>query len=163
MDSNHPDSSQDVSKHKRKRRVMTIGEKAKVLEMIEEGKTVVEIGRYFGVNNSTIRTIKKAENRIRKTADITFNMSAKWIISSHHKPLILMEAALVTCFKWHPSSCLIRQRWSASSLRSAPALLLHDLIVVSDLRSLQTNSSQYRKDNSYIECQQPLCESSVMT
>ena len=41
---------------------MTIAEQVKVLDMLKEGKACVAIERYLGVNEATIRTIKKAED-----------------------------------------------------------------------------------------------------
>ena len=63
--------------------------------MMKEGKSLIVIARHFGVGKSIIYDIKKAGERIRTTADITFNMSAKGIISAQNKQLILMEAALI--------------------------------------------------------------------
>ena len=63
--------------------------------MMKEGKSQLVIARHFGVGKSTIYDIKKAGERIRTTADITFNTSTKRIISAQNKPLIPMEAALV--------------------------------------------------------------------
>ena len=67
----------------------------KVLHMLEEGQTCTAVARHFGVSIDTITRIKKSKERVRMTADITFNMSTKQIISPYHKPRILMEAALV--------------------------------------------------------------------
>ena len=96
-------SSDDVSKHKPKRKHLTVEEKMEVLNMMKEGKSHIAIARHFGVNTCTIGKIKKAEDRIRKTAAISYNVSAKKIISPHYNPLIHMESALaewiVECFK----------------------------------------------------------------
>ena len=54
------------------------------------------IARHVGVAKSTIREIESAMKRIKKTADLTLNASARRIISSHSKPFILVEASLVT-------------------------------------------------------------------
>ena len=95
MASNCTASSDDVSKHKPKRKRLTVAEKMEVLNMMKEGKSQIVIARHFGVHPKTIYDIKKAGERIRTMADITFNMSAKRIFSDQNKPLILMEAALI--------------------------------------------------------------------
>ena len=46
-------------------------------------------------SSKTIQKINKAKERINRTSDITFNTSAKKVVSSYYEPLILMEAALV--------------------------------------------------------------------
>ena len=68
--------------------------------MIKEGKSCAALASYFGVNVRTISRIGKAEGRILKTAKITANKSAKKIISSCNKPLILMESALIAWIKF---------------------------------------------------------------
>ena len=88
MASNYAPSSSDASKPNRKHRFLT-------LNMIKEGKSCAAISRHFGVSVRTFFHIKMLECRIRKTAEITVDNSAKKIISPRYKPLILMEAALI--------------------------------------------------------------------
>ena len=96
MDFNRPASSEDISDTNRKRKHLNVSEKMRVLAMINEGKSHADIARLFGVGRRTISCIKKARSRIRKTADINLNKSAKNIISPHHEPHTYMEASLVT-------------------------------------------------------------------
>ncbi|CAI9717757.1 transposable element-derived 1-like [Octopus vulgaris] len=79
---------------KRKRRMMMIAEKVKLLDMLKEGKTFATVARHFSVNESTVRYIKRDEANIRKTAAITFDMSAKRVVMARNKTIISMEAAL---------------------------------------------------------------------
>ena len=95
MSFDNTDSTDGVAKPKRKQIFLTITEKMKVLEMRKEGQTSAAIARHFGVHKDTIQRINKAKERIRRTSDITFNTSAKRVVSSYYEPLILMEAALV--------------------------------------------------------------------
>ena len=97
MASNHSSSFQHISKRKRSKfEWLTIAEKLEILHMKEEGESSSAIARHFGVSKSTINKIKNAESRIRKTAENTFNMSSKKLISPRYKPLILMETSLFT-------------------------------------------------------------------
>ena len=66
-----------------------------ILHMKKEGKSFTAIARHFGVSRWTISRTMKVEDRIRNTADSTLNPSAKKLISPYHKPLLLMETALV--------------------------------------------------------------------
>ena len=97
MASNHHASSEDISDTKRKHKRLTVAEKMRVLDMTKEGKSHAAIACHFGLCINTFNRIKKAGSRIRKTADITPNMSTKRAISLHHETFIYMEAALV---KW---------------------------------------------------------------
>ena len=89
-------ASGDVTNPKRKRKYLAVVEKIRVLDMINIGKSHIDIMRHFGLDRSTIGKIKKAGSRIRKTVDITLNMSTKKFISPYYEPLIHKEAALVT-------------------------------------------------------------------
>ncbi|XP_066962141.1 tigger transposable element-derived protein 1-like [Macrobrachium rosenbergii] len=73
---------------------MTIAEKVKLLDMLKEGRKFAAVARDFGVNESTIRYIYKDEAKIRKTAAITFNKSAKRVVMARNKTIVRMEAAL---------------------------------------------------------------------
>ncbi|XP_006875041.1 PREDICTED: tigger transposable element-derived protein 1-like [Chrysochloris asiatica] len=53
---------------KRSRKVMSLANKMRVLEMLDQGETNTAVGRFFGVNESTIRTIKKNAKAIRASA-----------------------------------------------------------------------------------------------
>ncbi|XP_006881963.1 PREDICTED: tigger transposable element-derived protein 1-like [Elephantulus edwardii] len=55
-------------KVKRVRKVMSLAKKMRVLEMLQNGESCTAVGRIFGVNESTIRTIKKNEKAIRGSA-----------------------------------------------------------------------------------------------
>ena len=48
--------------------MMTISEKVKLLDMLKEGRSFAAVARHYGVNESTVRCIKKDEANIRKTA-----------------------------------------------------------------------------------------------
>ncbi|CAE1326971.1 unnamed protein product [Acanthosepion pharaonis] len=62
--------------------------------MLKEGRTFAAVARHFSVNESTVRYIKKDEANIRKMAAITFNKSAKRVVTAHNTTIICMEAAL---------------------------------------------------------------------
>ena len=50
---------------KRSKKVMTLSEKVKLLDKIKDGLSCSSVGRMFGVNESTLRYIKKNEKAIR--------------------------------------------------------------------------------------------------
>ncbi|XP_066970065.1 tigger transposable element-derived protein 1-like [Macrobrachium rosenbergii] len=87
-------SSKAGTEPKRHRRMMTIAEKVKLLDMLKEGRKFAAVACHFGVNESTIRYIYKDEAKIRKTAAITFNKSAKRVVTARNKTIVRMEAAL---------------------------------------------------------------------
>ena len=139
-------ASKDASKPKLKRRHLTIEKKMVVLNMAKEGKSYAIIARHFGLSNSAICRIVKAGNNIRKTAKITFNASAKMIISPCRKPLILMEAALVAWIVACSQKNLIlnRENIRSKALRLHHAFACNETdtnINANDVKDLQLENS----------------------
>lgn len=62
--------------------------------MLKEGKSFSAVGRHYGINESTVRYIKKEEENIRRTAAISFNKDAKRVVTVRNKTIIRMESAL---------------------------------------------------------------------
>ena len=87
-------SAKAATEPKRKRKMMTIAEKVTLLDMLKEGRSYAAVARHFGVNESTVRYIKKDEAKIRKTASITFSKSAKRVVTARNKAIVSMEGAL---------------------------------------------------------------------
>ena len=54
---------------------MTISEKIKLLDLLKQGQSYAAVARQYGVNESTVRYIKKEEANIRKTYNLSFNLS----------------------------------------------------------------------------------------
>ncbi|XP_066975350.1 tigger transposable element-derived protein 1-like [Macrobrachium rosenbergii] len=82
------------SEPKRKRNMMNISEKVKLLDMLKEGKSYAAVARHYGMNESTVRYIKKEEVKIRKSNEISFNREAKRVITVRNKRIVKMESAL---------------------------------------------------------------------
>ncbi|XP_051784731.1 tigger transposable element-derived protein 1-like [Erpetoichthys calabaricus] len=87
-------SSKAGAEPKRQRRMMMIAEKVKLLDMLKEGRTFAAVARQYGMNESTVRYIKKEKANIRKTATITFCKSAKRVVTARNKTIVRMESAL---------------------------------------------------------------------
>ncbi|KAI5100977.1 hypothetical protein C0J45_9963 [Silurus meridionalis] len=79
---------------KRQRKVMTLHEKVKLLDMLAEGKPFAAVARHYGLNESTVRYIKKGEANIRSTVAVTCIQNAKRTATKRNKYIVRMEAAL---------------------------------------------------------------------
>lgn len=79
---------------KRKRKMLTIAEKVKLLDMLKEGRSYAAVGLHYGINESSVRYIKKEENNIRATAAISFNKNAKRVVTVRNKTIVRMESLL---------------------------------------------------------------------
>ena len=79
---------------KRQRKMLSIADKVKLLDMLREGKSYAAVGRHYGINESSVRSIKKEEKNIRTTAAISFNKDAKRVATVRNKTMVRMESAL---------------------------------------------------------------------
>ena len=87
-------SDSGEKKEKRQKKVMTLTDKVKVLDTLKEGKSVVAMGRMFGVNESTIRSIQSKEKSIRDAVKGSAPTSAKTTHQIRDKCMTKMENAL---------------------------------------------------------------------
>lgn len=62
---------------KKKRRVISLEDKRDILDLLLQGKTNSFVGRLYGVNESTIRSIRKDETLIRASLDSSATKSHK--------------------------------------------------------------------------------------
>ena len=85
------------SQPKRQRKVMTVSEKIELLDMLRAGRSFAAVGHHYGINELTVRYIKKDEKKIRQTASISFNKEAKRVVASRNKTIMKMESALALC------------------------------------------------------------------
>ena len=90
----HAPAKDSSSKPKRKRKMMTISKKVKLLDMLKEGRSFAAVARHYGMNESTVRYIKKDEANIRKTAAKTMSTEAKRVPTPRNERIVKMEAAL---------------------------------------------------------------------
>jgi transposase-like protein/uncharacterized protein CbrC (UPF0167 family) len=83
----------DPSKAKRERKVLSLDEKIKILHLLKSGMSVAEVGRKFGKNESSIRTIKQKEAEIRESVSVA-PTTAKMVSLVRDKVLEKTEKAL---------------------------------------------------------------------
>ncbi|XP_070592166.1 tigger transposable element-derived protein 1-like isoform X2 [Erythrolamprus reginae] len=79
---------------KKTRRILTIKEKIDILDMLKEGRSYADVGRQYGINESSVRTIRDDEKKIRQSSLMAFNKAAKRMVTPRNKRLMKMEAAL---------------------------------------------------------------------
>uniref|UniRef100_UPI00358E0465 tigger transposable element-derived protein 1-like n=1 Tax=Myxine glutinosa TaxID=7769 RepID=UPI00358E0465 len=79
---------------KRQRKMQTIVEKVQLLDMLKQGRSFAAVGCHYGINESSVRYIKKDEKNIRMTAAVSFNKTAKRVVTSRNKAIVRMESAL---------------------------------------------------------------------
>ncbi|XP_070591828.1 tigger transposable element-derived protein 1-like [Erythrolamprus reginae] len=79
---------------KKSRKMLTIKEKIELLDMLKEGRSYADVGRHYGINELSVRYIRKDKKKIRQTSLITFNKAAKRMVTPRNKRLMKMEAAL---------------------------------------------------------------------
>lgn len=60
-------SSSNIASNPKTRTSISLTNKIKILDRLSSGQTAAAVGREFSLNESTIRTIKRNESRIRKS------------------------------------------------------------------------------------------------
>lgn len=85
----------DISAKKQKRQAISLDTKIQILNRLATGEGSTSVGKHFGLNEATVRTIKKNEAAIRKSVISGTNLSAK--SSSYTRDVIKekMEKALI--------------------------------------------------------------------
>ena len=79
---------------KRQRKMLTIVEKVQLLDMLKQGRSFAAVDHHYGIDESSVRYIKKDEKNIRTTAAVSFNKTAKSVVTSRNKAIVSMESAL---------------------------------------------------------------------
>ena len=79
---------------KRARNVLTLQKKIELLDKLARGESAASVGRFFGVNESTVRTIKKSEATIRSSVAAGTSKSAKVSFMPRDRNMVKMEKAL---------------------------------------------------------------------
>ncbi|KAF7239066.1 Tigger transposable element-derived protein 1 [Varanus komodoensis] len=77
------------------RKFKTLWEKAELLDLFWELKSNATVAHHYGVNESTIRYIKKNKAAIRSTVSVCFCDSAKKVTTVRNKNIVRVESALV--------------------------------------------------------------------
>ena len=78
---------------KRARQVLTLEQKIKILDLLDAGKSNVEVGKMFGKNESSIRTIKAQAAAIRSSVRVAPEAS-KTVQMVRDQTLVKTERAL---------------------------------------------------------------------
>jgi hypothetical protein len=79
---------------KREKKVMSLVQKVEVLDKLASGMGASVVGRLFGVNESTVRYIKKKEKQIRESVGQSVPVSAKVSCVVRDRALVKMEKTL---------------------------------------------------------------------
>jgi len=66
---------------KKPRTVLTLETKLNIIQRLENGETAASLGRFYNVNESSIRTIKKNAERIRNSVAQSCSLAAKKTVS----------------------------------------------------------------------------------
>ena len=94
----------DPGSGRKKRKVMTLAEKIKVLNDLESGLSLAEVGRRHGVNESTVRGIRKVKDNIRVSVRATTDINAKVSCVSRREPKIEKMEFVLSQWIWHQTS-----------------------------------------------------------
>uniref|UniRef100_A0A3P9IJE7 HTH psq-type domain-containing protein n=1 Tax=Oryzias latipes TaxID=8090 RepID=A0A3P9IJE7_ORYLA len=77
-----------------RKKVLTLHEKVELLDKLKDGKSYPAVGHHYGLNESTVRYIKKNEKEIRSSGASAFCGSAKMVNFVRDRTIVRMESAL---------------------------------------------------------------------
>ncbi len=81
--------------NKRREKVMTLHEKINLLDKMSNGrKSLASLGREFGINESTVRSFKSSEAKIRASVATSSSKNAKTVFISRDSKIEKLEKVL---------------------------------------------------------------------
>ncbi|XP_051786831.1 armadillo-like helical domain-containing protein 4 isoform X2 [Erpetoichthys calabaricus] len=80
---------------KRQKNFKTLQEKVQLLDLLRELNSYAAVARHYGINESTVRYIKKNEAAIRSAVSVSVCDSAKKVTTVRNKNIVRMESVLV--------------------------------------------------------------------
>uniref|UniRef100_UPI00359001A7 putative CENPB DNA-binding domain-containing protein 1 n=1 Tax=Myxine glutinosa TaxID=7769 RepID=UPI00359001A7 len=87
-------NAEDASTTKRQKKVMSLSQKVELLNRLSRGDSAASVGRHYGVNESTIRLIRKNEKAIRDCISASAVSSTKVVTHVRDVHIERMEKAL---------------------------------------------------------------------
>ncbi|KFD54630.1 hypothetical protein M513_04575, partial [Trichuris suis] len=79
----------DTAQKAKKRRALTIAAKMDIIERVERGERIADVGRAHNLNRSTVGTIMKSKDKIKEHAKTAFAMQSK--IVSYRRGVVMAE------------------------------------------------------------------------
>uniref|UniRef100_A0A1B0BLY2 HTH CENPB-type domain-containing protein n=1 Tax=Glossina palpalis gambiensis TaxID=67801 RepID=A0A1B0BLY2_9MUSC len=90
-----------LEKMKNKRKSITLDTKINILDHLGGGMGSTAVGRLFGLNEGTVRSIKKNENAIRRAVFTGAGLNAKSTSYTRYIMLEKTEEVLIMWIEWH--------------------------------------------------------------
>ena len=75
---------------------MSLSEKIEVLDKLGSGSTAASVASEYGINESTVRYIKKAEDKIRSSVQAADKSTLKAAYVSRRNPLLEKKEKLLS-------------------------------------------------------------------
>ena len=125
-------------KTKRQRKKLAISDKVKVLDMLKEGVSNMAVGRHFGINESSVRCIKKEEKNIRKTASLNLANTTKRVMKERNKSMVKMENALSLWI----THCRKNEITLNTNMIQSKALILYNVFATEEGTDLDKDNDQ---------------------
>ncbi|KFD56784.1 hypothetical protein M514_02461, partial [Trichuris suis] len=79
----------DTAQKAKKRRALTIATKMDIIERVERGERIADVVRAHNLNRSTVGTIMKSKDKIKKHATTALAMQSK--IVSYRREVVMAE------------------------------------------------------------------------
>ncbi|KAK9745528.1 Tc5 transposase DNA-binding domain [Popillia japonica] len=124
-----------VRKITKTRKVLTLSEKNAILDKLSRGETCASVNRMYGMDESSIRTIRKHQQKIRASIIASASASTKTTSYSGNEAIEKMEKALVL---WIETQTSKRISLDNVIIREKAKSLYHDITLRKDQRGTDT-------------------------
>lgn len=111
---------------KRSRKVLSLSEKIKILDKLGSGSTAASVASEYGINESTVRYIKKAEDKIRSSVQAAAKSTLKAAYVSRRNPLLEKTEKLLSV--WIEDQTQKNAPLSGLIIRNKAASIFEDLV-----------------------------------
>ena len=125
------------SRNQLKRTFISILDKIQILNRLKDGEKVSSIAKSFNLNESTSRTVKKNEEKIRRTMANGCPSGVKRVTRTRHVNMVKMEHALMIWLE----DCIAKKIPVCGNLIKQKALKIYEHLKGTDHSSSQQNHS----------------------
>lgn len=113
------------SSSKRRRKVLSLSEKVKILDKLKSGSSAASLASEYGLNESTVRYIKKAEDKIRSSVQASAKPTLKAAYVSRRNPYLEKMEKMLSV--WIEDQTQKNAPLSGTLIRAKAASIFEDL------------------------------------
>ncbi|XP_017754456.1 PREDICTED: tigger transposable element-derived protein 1-like [Eufriesea mexicana] len=139
----------EISKNRKqlKRKFISLVDKIEILNRLKNGEKISSVAKSLNLNESTVRTLKKNEEKIRKTIANGCPSGAKRVTRTRHVNMVKMERALMIWLE----DCISKKVPVCGNLIKQKALKIYEHFKGVDHRSSERHSHRFTASTGWLQ------------